>query len=63
MRKEQVKVIFVQIQFNPSATRALARETKAKVVELDPLAYNLEESFRTMTDALVEGFSFNSNVR
>lgn len=63
MRKEQVKVIFVQVQFNPNATRALARETKAKVVELDPLAYDLEKSFKTMTDALVEGFSFNSKDR
>jgi zinc transport system substrate-binding protein len=62
MRQEQVKVIFVQVQFNPNAMKALARETKANVVELDPLAYNLEESFKKITDSLVKGFSSSTKV-
>lgn len=63
MREEKVKVIFVQVQFNPNAMQALARETKANVVELDPLAYNLEESFKTITDSLVKGFSSTTNIQ
>ncbi len=55
-RADKVKVIFVQPQFNPGASRALAESTGAKVVPLDPLAAdapaNLRDMGRVLKDAL-----------
>ncbi len=51
-REEQVKVIFVQPQFNPGTARALANAIGGKVVPLDPLAPDVPENLRNMTKIL-----------
>ena len=56
-RKAQVKVIFVQKQFNPSSARALARAIKGEVAELDPLAPDVEKNFKEISAALVKGLT------
>ena len=56
-RKQGVKTVFVQKQFNPASAKALANALKGEVVELDPLAGNVEKNFLLICDALVKGFS------
>lgn len=45
-RKENVKTIFIQIQYNNKGARLIAREIGAKVVTLDPYAENYFHSMR-----------------
>lgn len=54
--KENIKVVFVQPQFNPRIANELARRINGVAVPLDPLAYDLVENFRNMTDAICRGF-------
>ena len=56
-RKHKVKTIFVQPQFNPAASQALARAIGGSTAELDPLQRDLSASFRRIAEALSEGFS------
>jgi len=56
-RKQGVKTVFVQKQFNPASAKALANAIKGEVVELDPLAGDVEKNFLLITEALVKGFS------
>ncbi len=56
-RRDQVRVIFAQPQFNPVSARSLARAIDGKVVMLDPLAADLPKSIRAITQALEEGFA------
>lgn len=56
-RKQGAKVVFVQKQFNPASAKALANAIKGEVLELDPLAGNVEKNFLLISDALVKGFS------
>lgn len=55
-KQERVKAIFVQPQFSPKGAEVIAREVKAEVVPLDPLAYdyvtNLETMARLIRDKL-----------
>lgn len=55
-RKDQIKVIFVQPQFNPGAARALAETTGARVSELDPLAADAPANLRQLGRTLKESF-------
>lgn len=55
-RKAGVKVVFVQKQFNPASAKALADAIKGEVMELDPLAPDLEKNFNTVAEALLKGF-------
>lgn len=55
-RSSGVKVVFVQKQFNPASARALAAAVKGEVIELDPLAADVEKNFNTICNALVRGF-------
>ena len=52
-----VKVIFVQKQFNPASARALASAIKGEVMELDPLAADVEKNFNMICEAMLKGFS------
>ena len=56
-RKQGVKTVFVQKQFNPASAKALANAIKGEVVELNPLAADAEKNFRLICDALIKGFS------
>lgn len=49
---KHIKVIFVQQQFSTKAARAIADQTGARIVTLDPLAPNLSESLRHTAQAL-----------
>ena len=55
-RQAKVKVIFVQKQFNPASGRALADAIKGEVVELDPLAADVEKNLEAVCGALIKGF-------
>ena len=55
-RKAGVKVVFVQKQFNPASAKALANAIKGEVMELDPLAPDVEKNFHALSDALLKGF-------
>lgn len=55
-RKAGVKAVFVQKQFNPASARALANAIKGEVLELDPLAPDVEKNFKAICDALLRGF-------
>ena len=55
-RKANVKVVFVQKQFNPASARALANAIKGEVMELDPLAPDVEQNFNAIAAALLKGF-------
>jgi zinc transport system substrate-binding protein len=52
-KEEQVAVIFVQSQFPVEAADTVAEAVGAKVVSLDPLAYDWLDNIRTMGDALL----------
>ena len=56
-RKQGAKVVFVQKQFNPASAKALANAIKGEVLELDPLAGDVEKNFLLLSEALVKGFS------
>ena len=55
-RAENVKVIFVQPQFNPGSTRALADAIDGEVAELNPLEADIAANIRRMVDVLKRGF-------
>ena len=55
-RKAGVKVVFVQKQFNPASAKALANAIKGEVMELDPLAPDVEKNFNDICGALLKGF-------
>lgn len=51
-QQKHIKVIFVQQQFSSKAARAIAGQTGARIVTLDPLASNLAESLRHTAQTL-----------
>ncbi len=51
-KKFQVKTIFVQPQFSRRAVESLSREIQAKIVSVDPLAYDFESELLKFLDAL-----------
>ncbi len=55
-REAKVRVVFVQPQFNPASSRALAEAIGGEVAGLDALAYDLPGNTRKMTDVLKAGF-------
>ena len=55
-RKAGVKVVFVQKQFNPASAKALANAIRGEVMELDPLAPDVEKNFNDICAALLKGF-------
>ena len=56
-REAKVKTIFVQPQFNPASSKALAEAIGGRVAPLDPLAGDVEKNLLTMADAVRSGFS------
>jgi zinc transport system substrate-binding protein len=56
-KQEQVKVIFVQEQFDPRSGAAIARAIDGEVVALNPLAEDVVGNLRTMAAKIREGVS------
>lgn len=54
-KEEQVKVIFVQEQFDPRSCVAVARAINGEVVALNPLAENVVGNLRTMASKIRAG--------
>ena len=54
-KKENIKVVFVQKQFNPRTAGELARRISGETLPLDPLAFDLLKNFKAMTDAVCKG--------
>lgn len=55
-RKAGAKVVFVQKQFNPASAKALANAIGGEVMELDPLASDIEKNLKDLCAALLKGF-------
>lgn len=51
-RKEEIQKILVQPQFDKKQARTIATAINARLIEVDPLAYNIPESLTAMADAL-----------
>jgi zinc transport system substrate-binding protein len=54
-RKEKIRTVFVQKQFNHAAAEILAREINARIIELDPLAENYIENLDFVTNEIIRG--------
>lgn len=55
-KKENVKVIFTQKEFNPRSSEMLAREINGKCVQMDVLAFDVFALIKSMADSIVAGF-------
>ena len=53
-KEHQVKTVFVQPQFSRRAAESLSREIQAKIVSIDPLAYDFEKELMSFLNALAE---------
>jgi len=51
-KKNNIKVVFVEPQFNPKSAQVIAREIGGQVKTVDPLAGNYLENMRTIADEL-----------
>lgn len=56
-RRDNVRTIFTQPQFNPAAVAALERELKVRAVPADPLREDLLENFYSLGRTLAAGFA------
>ncbi len=54
VKKDGVKVVFTQPQFDPKACNAFANATGAKVLPIDPLAEDVAANLQTIADTLLE---------
>jgi zinc transport system substrate-binding protein len=54
-RKEIIRTVFVQKQFNHASAEILAREIGAMVQEIDPLAENYIENLDFVTGVIIKG--------
>ena len=55
-KEHQVKTVFVQPQFSRRAAESLSREIQAKIVSIDPLAFDFEQELQKFISAISEGF-------
>jgi zinc transport system substrate-binding protein len=56
-RAEDIKVIFVQNQFSTHNAEVIANEINGRVVQIDPLSYNWNESIKMIVDEIVKSYS------
>lgn len=56
-RRDGVRVVFTQPGFSDRSARTLAREIGARVVALDPLAYDWPDNLRRVAAALREALA------
>ncbi len=57
---QNTTVIFVQEEFNPNTSRAIAKQIKGSVKTINPLQMDVLLFMRQITDALVDGFTTKS---
>ena len=55
-KEENIRLVFVQPQFNPRTAQELASRIDGEALPLDPLAYDLVNNFKKMGDAISRGF-------
>jgi zinc transport system substrate-binding protein len=55
--KENIKVIFVQKQFNTHSSEVLAKEINGRVVQVDPLGYDWIQITKLITDEIASIYS------
>ena len=53
-KEHQVKTVFVQPQFSRRAVESLSREIQAKIVSIDPLAFDFEKELQKFISAISE---------
>lgn len=56
-KKDKVKVIFTQPQFDPKSSQAIANAIQGEAVPLDPLAENVAENIKTMADKVTKALT------
>ena len=56
-RKDGVKVIFVQPQFDPRSAETIARAVGGRVVSIDPLAENILQNIQVMAAKTADGLA------
>ena len=54
-RKEKIRVVFVQPQFDPKSANVVANAIHGRVVPMNPLAENAAENLRIMSERIAEG--------
>jgi zinc transport system substrate-binding protein len=59
-RKDNLKTIFVQIEYDTKNAKAIAGETGAKIVLIDPLSDNWQKSTTDIIDALYKSLTESS---
>ncbi len=60
-RSENIRVLFIQPQFDPNSAKAVAQAIDGRVVALDPLAENVIVNIETMADAIVDSLGNRKN--
>ena len=55
-KEEDIRLVFVQPQFNPRTAKELASRIDGVALPLDPLEYDLIANFRKMGEAICRGF-------
>jgi zinc transport system substrate-binding protein len=58
-RQENIKIIFVQAQFNKDVARAVAEEIRATVVSIDPLAEDYINNLESIAKIIAQDLSKN----
>jgi zinc transport system substrate-binding protein len=56
-RKNNITTIFVEPEYNPKSAEVIAREMKASIVTLDPLAGNYLENMRYAGNKIAESLA------
>ncbi|MCG8379764.1 MAG: zinc ABC transporter substrate-binding protein, partial [Proteobacteria bacterium] len=57
VKEKEIRAVFSQPQFSRRAAEVLARETGAKIIDLDPLAFDYIENMNDVVDKIVQGMS------
>jgi zinc transport system substrate-binding protein len=53
-RAENIKLIFVQKQFDKTKAEVISQEIDGKIIQIDPLAYNWDQQLMEITNKLLE---------
>ena len=56
-KDKNIKVLFVQEQFNTQSAEAIARELDAQIVKLDPLSHDWLDNMHVIANAFKKALS------
>ena len=62
-KRDGIRVIFVQPQFNAKAAEVLSHEISGKVLPFDPLPADYSDGLRHLAEALLEAYSYRENKK